>query len=142
MRPGGNERPGNTVPIASVIKAAQRRRQPNPVTSRCITRAFSATLRLGQSDPSWNTKRSAGCRIPNDAAAPASRMDPSSGVTVPASTFISVDLPAPLCPTTATHSPPFTTKSTPRRACTAPKLFRIPESSTACTVAISSSVWQ
>lgn len=142
IRPGGRCRPGNTVSIASVITAAQRRRQPKPVMSRCMMRAFSAMLKLGHSDPSWNTKRIDGCRAPNATVAPSTRMSPASGLTVPASTFISVDLPAPLWPTTARHSPAFNTRSTPRKARTAPKLLRMPERPTASVRIVSSSAWR
>ncbi len=51
---------------------------------------------------------------------------PSSGVWMPAATFISVDLPAPLPPTRPTISPAATSKSTPRSAMTPPKDFLIP----------------
>ena len=45
---------------------------------------------------------------------------------VPASTFMSVDLPAPLCPTRPTHSPASTCRSTPLSARTAPYALRTP----------------
>src|SRR5215813_13739807 len=57
-------------------------------------------------------------------------MPPLSGVSVPASTCISVDLPAPLWPTRPTHSPAATAKSTPSSARTAPKCFSTPSSLT------------
>src|SRR5689334_24441966 len=57
-------------------------------------------------------------------------MRPRSGCSVPASTCISVDLPAPLWPTKPTHSPRSTTKSTPSSARTAPKCFSTPSSLT------------
>src|SRR3954462_15253966 len=57
-------------------------------------------------------------------------MVPRSGARVPASTFISVDLPAPLWPTSPTHSPASTAKSTPSSARTAPKCFSTPSSLT------------
>src|SRR5262249_43941819 len=41
----------------------------------------------------------------------------------------SVDLPAPLWPTSPTHSPVWTVKSTPSKARTAPKCFSTPPSS-------------
>src|ERR1700736_769681 len=55
---------------------------------------------------------------------------PLSGTSVPASTCISVDLPAPLWPTSPTHSPASTVKSTPSSARTAPKCFSTPSSLT------------
>jgi hypothetical protein len=42
--------------------------------------------------------------------------------------FTSVDLPAPLSPTSATTSPALTSKSTPPSACTAPNRFSTPRS--------------
>src|SRR6185437_2141938 len=59
-------------------------------------------------------------------------MAPVSGVRVPASTFIRVDLPAPLWPTSPRHSPAPTARSTPARARTAPKLFATPFRLTIC----------
>src|SRR5689334_18757758 len=57
-------------------------------------------------------------------------MRPRSGASAPASTCTSVDLPAPLWPTSPRHSPAATSKSTPSRARTAPKCFSTPRSST------------
>src|SRR5256885_16331979 len=57
-------------------------------------------------------------------------MRPRSGPSVPASTCISVDLPAPLWPTRPTHSPALTARSTPSSARTAPKCFSTPSSFT------------
>src|SRR5262245_44047704 len=57
-------------------------------------------------------------------------MLPASGASVPASTCISVDFPAPLWPTRPTHSPAATAKSTPSSARTAPKCFSTPSSLT------------
>ena len=48
---------------------------------------------------------------------------------MPAMHLISVDLPAPLSPTSAMTSPLRTSKSTSARACTEPKLFETPRSS-------------
>src|SRR5699024_3492950 len=48
-------------------------------------------------------------------------MVPESAACTPASIFTSVDLPAPLSPTTATTSPAATSRSTWVRAATAPK---------------------
>src|SRR5690349_9750512 len=50
---------------------------------------------------------------------------------------MSVDLPAPLCPTSPTHSPAPTWKSTPLRARTAPKCFSAPFSRTISVFALS-----
>src|SRR5215468_5000939 len=62
--------------------------------------------------------------------APPIAMVPRSGASVPARTCISVDLPAPLWPTSPTHSPAATVKSTPSSARTAPKCFSTPSSLT------------
>src|SRR5436853_328265 len=48
---------------------------------------------------------------------------------MPATHLISVDLPAPLSPTSAITSPSRTSKSTPWSACTEPKLFETSRSS-------------
>src|SRR5947209_8296877 len=48
---------------------------------------------------------------------------------MPATHLISVDLPAPLSPTSAITSPARTSKSTSSSACTDPKVFVIPRSS-------------
>src|SRR5689334_1508521 len=50
---------------------------------------------------------------------------------MPATHLMSVDLPAPLSPTSAITSPLRTSKSTSASACTEPKLFEIPRSSSA-----------
>src|SRR5918999_2895736 len=55
---------------------------------------------------------------PNDTSRTSSAIVPASGVTEPAMTFISVDLPAPFSPSRAWTSPASTSKSTPVRACT------------------------
>src|SRR4051794_5603348 len=69
-------------------------------------------------------------------------ISPRSAASVPESTCINVDLPAPLWPTSPTHSPPSTAKSTPSSARTAPKCFSTPSSLTmfARASAISGSV--
>ena len=93
-----------------------------------MIRAFSATVRFGQSDSSWKTQRSpeawaAATEYAPDRSVPAISMTPSSGASTPASTFIRVDLPAPLWPTRPTHSPASTRRSTPLSARTAPYDF-------------------
>ena len=45
---------------------------------------------------------------------------------MPEIVLISVDLPAPLSPTSAVILPGRMSRSTPRRACTAPKLLEMP----------------
>src|SRR5262245_40145596 len=61
----------------------------------------------------------------NDAL-PRTRISPASARCTPASTWISVDLPAPFSPSSAWISPARTSKSTPSRAWLAPKALRMP----------------
>src|SRR5689334_7105550 len=56
---------------------------------------------------------------------PSKTISPASGAWTPASVFTSVDLPAPLSPTSATTSPGYTVKFAPRSARTRPKLLTI-----------------
>src|SRR5690242_10294855 len=56
---------------------------------------------------------------------------------MPATHLISVDLPAPLSPTSAITSPSRTSKSTASSACTAPKLFETSWSSSVGAAAVS-----
>src|SRR5579862_1898152 len=51
---------------------------------------------------------------------PSNRTSPESGACVPATHLTSVDLPAPLSPTSAMTSPSRTSKLTPASACTEP----------------------
>src|SRR3954449_5325761 len=55
---------------------------------------------------------------------------------MPATHLISVDLPAPLSPTSAITSPSRTSKSTPRSACTDPKLLWTSRSSSAVVAGV------
>src|SRR5436190_23485228 len=59
---------------------------------------------------------------------PSKRISPLSGLWVPATHLIRVDLPAPLSPTRAMTSPSRTSKSTSVSACTDPNDFEIPRS--------------
>src|SRR2546423_13802584 len=61
---------------------------------------------------------------------------------MPATHLINVDLPAPLSPTSAITSPSRTSKSTSESACTDPKFFETPRSSSAgvCVVAVAVSL--
>src|SRR5471032_903257 len=61
---------------------------------------------------------------------PAMRISPRSIGYAPASIFISVDLPAPLWPSTATTSPASSARSTSLTACTPPKALCMPTMST------------
>src|SRR5919107_922764 len=60
---------------------------------------------------------------------PSKTISPSSAGWIPAMHLISVDLPAPLSPTSATTSPAATRKSTWYSAWTAPNRFETPRSS-------------
>src|SRR5919112_6043629 len=62
-------------------------------------------------------------------ARPSNRTSPSSAGWIPAMHLMSVDLPAPLSPTSATTSPAATRKSTWYSAWTAPNRFETPRSS-------------
>src|SRR5688500_17228575 len=60
---------------------------------------------------------------------PSKNTSPVSAEWMPATHLMSVDLPAPLSPTSAITSPGWTAKSTSVSACTDPKLLEIPRSS-------------
>src|SRR5829696_5494768 len=68
----------------------------------------------------------ASCGEANSTLSPSKTISPESGGNTPVMTLIRVDLPAPLSPIRATTSPRRTSKSTPLRACTAPKDLSIP----------------
>jgi hypothetical protein len=53
-------------------------------------------------------------------------ISPVVGCQIPEMVLIIVDLPAPLSPTSAVILPAMMSKSTPRSACTAPKLLEMP----------------
>ena len=92
-------------------------------------------VRFGQSESSWKTQRMPSLcarrhRVVVLHVAADRRCGRGRARACPASTCISVDLPAPLWPTRPTHSPAATRKSTPSSARTAPKCFSTPSSST------------
>src|ERR1700754_214147 len=66
---------------------------------------------------------------PNDAGWPSKRTSPESYDWTPARPLISVDLPAPLSPTSALTRPGWTSMSTPLSTSTGPKLLRMSRSS-------------
>ncbi len=70
---------------------------------------LSATLRSGSSDSSWNTltmpARLAAAGLSSTRGWPESSMVPASGLTTPAITLMSVNLPAPFSPSTAWMRP-------------------------------------
>src|SRR6476660_5657220 len=91
---------------------------------------FWTTSRLSQSARSWYTTS-----IPSRAesfgpwmwtSSPSKCTVPPSNGWMPAIDLISVDLPAPLSPTSAITSPSRTSKSTSISACTEPKVFDRP----------------
>src|SRR3954451_8750788 len=63
----------------------------------------------------------ASCGLVNAVRLPSSRISPSSYWNTPEIALITVDLPAPLSPATATTSPGWTSKDTLLSACTPPK---------------------
>src|SRR5882724_8861964 len=63
----------------------------------------------------------ASCGLENAVRLPSSRISPSSYWNTPEIALITVDLPAPLSPATATTSPGWTSNDTLLRACTPPK---------------------
>src|SRR6478672_6958892 len=94
---------------------------------------FWTTSRLSQRARSWYTTS-----IPSLAASfgpwietslPSKRISPLSGVCAPAMHLISVDLPAPLSPTSAITSPRRTSRSTSDSASTEPKVLVMERSS-------------
>src|SRR5918992_1647916 len=67
----------------------------------------------------------AACGCANETSSPSIRIVPRSGWCTPASTFISVDLPAPFSPTTAWISPASQSRLTPCSTSTPRKLLRM-----------------
>src|SRR5690348_13853246 len=68
-------------------------------------------------------RRRAAAGEPIVTSLPSNRILPESGWTTPASTFISVDFPAPFSPTTAWIMPRSTSRLRPSRAVTPPYRF-------------------
>src|SRR5215211_1046489 len=102
------------------------------VTSSRPRNRFSTTSRLSQSARSWYT-----VAIPSSTESfgslmltgrPSKRTSPLSAGLMPAIALTSVDLPAPLSPTRATTSPPWSSKFTSSSAFTGPKLLLTPSS--------------
>ena len=60
------------------------------------------------------------CGVPIAVGLPSTTISPPSGSVRPASTLISVDLPAPLAPTSPCTSPGTIDSETPRSACAPP----------------------
>ena len=57
MAPGEMPWPGKISSSLPAISAPALRRQAKPERAGCMMRRFSATVRLGQSESSWNTQR-------------------------------------------------------------------------------------
>src|SRR5262245_12379347 len=97
---------------------------PSRVGSR-PSRMFSATERFGASESSWwinrMPSRSAIAALLISTACAASSILPASARTIPPSTLIRVDLPAPFSPRSAWISPARRSKETPSSAATPPK---------------------
>ena len=100
---------------------------------------FSATEWSSISVSSWGTRAmpawSAWRGVCDDVSSPAMAIVPASGFTIPARTFMSVDLPAPFAPMSPTTSPSATRSVTPSSARTASKCFVIEVSSTRASAA-------
>src|SRR5690606_15237508 len=103
-----------------------------PVRSSRPRKMFDVTSRFSHSARSWNTVAiPCACAAEGLAivtASPSISIRPASGVSTPAMTFASVDLPAALSPTRATTSCACTSRSTSTSASTAPKRFVMPRS--------------
>lgn len=91
---------------------------------------FSTVSRLSHSAWSWwmvaMPSFMASCGRRRSTARPRHSTTPASGCVTPAMTLTSVDLPAPLLPTSPTASPSLTVRLTSRSACTAPKRLETP----------------
>ena len=94
-----------------------------PVSSR-PRKMFDVTSRLPHRARSWNTvAMPRACAADGDGivcSTPSISIRPESGASTPEITLASVDLPAPLSPTSATTWWAYTSRSTPTRASTAP----------------------
>lgn len=115
---------------ARVTRSASRGRvNPNRDGSWPST-TFSATDRPGTRSSSWwivaIPARSAACGEANVVGLPSHTTSPSSGRCAPASTLISVDFPAPFCPSRQCTSPASTSRSTPSRARTPGNCLTMP----------------
>src|SRR5438445_261207 len=91
---------------------------------------LSATVRSGKRDSSWNTltipARLAAAGVGSTMGLPASSIVPASGFTTPATTLISVDLPAPFSPRTAWMRPRAHSRRASATARTPPYRFEMP----------------
>ena len=93
----------------------------------------------------WNTvamrARQAATSPSEGAGWPSKLTSPASGGTRPLRIETSVDLPAPLRPTSPRHRPGYRLRPTPRRACVLPKRLWIPAAlAVACAAGMAGSV--
>ena len=83
---------------------------------------FCATVSVGIRENSWNTalmpRSRASCTLGRCTLSPRMRISPLVGVLAPASSEISVDLPAPFSPNNTCTSPERNSRSTPSSAST------------------------
>ena len=124
-------RPRSSISRRAWANMRRRSTRPNRTGSRPRNR-FSATERFGASESSWwitrIPSRSASATSRISTRRPSSSIVPESGRTMPPSTLISVDFPAPFSPSRAWISPARSAKSTASRAVTPPNRFVIPRS--------------
>ena len=98
---------------------------------------FAAMSSAGDTASVWNTvsmpASRASCVLRKSTASPATSIVPESGACAPEKHLISVDLPAPLSPITASTSPGYRSMSAPLRPTTLPKSLVMPRPfSTGC----------
>ena len=136
---GSTASPVSRPSAATAATAAARSTRPRVIGSAPST-TFSATVSVGTSMKCW-------CTIPTPAAIaarvshpvtsrPCTCTVPASGACPPASTRISVLLPAPFSPTTAWISPTAASSEASRLAATPPKALAIPRRCTAMGAAV------
>src|SRR5579862_1192495 len=124
---------GTRTPSAASDSAASaniRRRlaKIHPRRICCPRNMFAAISSVSITARSWNTVETPCCfarrGLVRSTAWPLMRSSPASRVWTPASTFTSVDFPAPLSPRIARISPGYACSFTSRSAVTCPKLFQ------------------
>src|SRR5580658_6063933 len=112
----------------SIIR--RRFTQPNGSRSSRPRKMFSATVKCGASSDSWCTMAmpaaAASAGEWKAASRPCHNMRPASKRSIPATIFISVDLPAPFSPRSRCTSPGPTQRFPSRRAVTPPNRFCMP----------------
>ncbi len=128
-RCGGRSRPTRASSARAFRSRIARRTKPSRPRGRCPRNTLSAIERSGTKLSSWwitTTPASSASRGRRGAnGAPSSTISPSSGRQTPASTFISVLLPAPFSPTRPSTSPRWSVMPTRSSASTPGKRFEI-----------------